>query len=137
MSDTDNTLDLKADWRLGMFWEVDSDRVFLVRDGAVMQIPPMAKILGDIAGERMRQVKLRDEGRFRHTVACAGMTDGERLGVLGEEFGEVCRALQERLGSCNDTHHLNLRRELVQVAAVAAAWAERLDLDEHVAKEAA
>lgn len=139
--DTQDLSSIKAEWKLGMFWEVGSadgnDRVFLVKDGEFMQTPPIARVLGDIAGERKRQVRLRDQGRFRHTVACSGMTDGERLGVLGEEFGEVCRALQERLGSCNDTHHLNLRRELVQVAAVAAAWVERLDRDAHADKVAA
>jgi NTP pyrophosphatase (non-canonical NTP hydrolase) len=40
--------------------------------------------------------------------------------VLGEEFGEVCRAWLER-----DTEQL--RAELIQAAAVAVAWVEHLD----------
>lgn len=40
--------------------------------------------------------------------------------VLGEEFGEVCKAWLER-----DTE--NLRVELIQTAAVALAWIEELD----------
>ena len=40
--------------------------------------------------------------------------------ILGEEFGEVCRAVLER-------DRKNLREELIQVAAVALAMAEDLD----------
>lgn len=40
--------------------------------------------------------------------------------VLGEEFGECCKAWLER-----DTEQL--RAELVQAAAVAVAWIEELD----------
>jgi NTP pyrophosphatase (non-canonical NTP hydrolase) len=40
--------------------------------------------------------------------------------VLGEEFGEVCKAWLER-----DTDAL--RAELIQTAAVAVAWVEELD----------
>ena len=40
--------------------------------------------------------------------------------ILGEEVGEVCKAL-------NDNEPVeNLRAELIQVAAVAVAWAEAL-----------
>jgi NTP pyrophosphatase (non-canonical NTP hydrolase) len=54
---------------------------------------------------------------------CADPTvdDDAKLAVLGEEFGEVCRALVENDG--------NLRVELIQVAAVAVAWAEALAAD--------
>jgi hypothetical protein len=43
-----------------------------------------------------------------------------KVGVLTEECGEVARAVLE----CNQT---DLRRELVQVAAVAIAWLEALE----------
>lgn len=39
--------------------------------------------------------------------------------ILGEEFGEVCKAANEK----DDT---GLRRELVEVAAVCLAWLEDL-----------
>jgi hypothetical protein len=42
-----------------------------------------------------------------------------RLAVLGEEFGEVARAVHDRDPEA-------LARELVQVAAVAVAWREAL-----------
>lgn len=48
-----------------------------------------------------------------------------KLAVLAEEFGEVARAILER-------DEVNLREELVQVAAVTIAWLEDFELqDEH------
>jgi hypothetical protein len=49
---------------------------------------------------------------------------GVKLSVLGEEYGEVCRALLEREPMAR------LRQELVQLAAVACAWVEAIDSDE-------
>lgn len=44
--------------------------------------------------------------------------DLEWLAILGEEFGEVCKAMCER-----DTPE-HLREELIQVAAMACAWSD-------------
>jgi hypothetical protein len=46
----------------------------------------------------------------------------DRLAILGEEFGEVCRALTYDEG--NPEH---LKKELIQVAAMALAWAANLE----------
>lgn len=46
--------------------------------------------------------------------------DPHYAAVLGEEYGEVCRAWLE--GKRDE-----LRTELIQVAAVALAWVEELD----------
>lgn len=40
--------------------------------------------------------------------------------VLGEEYGEVCRA------QFSEAHPDNLKEELIQLAAVCQAWAETL-----------
>jgi NTP pyrophosphatase (non-canonical NTP hydrolase) len=58
--------------------------------------------------------------------------DGERFCVLGEEVGEVARAILERAygdGSpvLVETWEQRLRDELVQVAAVSVAWIEAID----------
>ncbi len=90
-------------------------------------------IFDDIAAERKRQDNLRDMGKFAWTLA-----DVEKFhpmagtSPLGEEFGEVCRAVCE-----ND--HTNLREELVQLAACCVAWIEGLDrvLGEYGARRAA
>lgn len=51
------------------------------------------------------------------------MTDGERLAILGEEFGEVCRAL-----TYDEGDRASLVKELIQLSAMAAAWAERAEV---------
>lgn len=80
-----------------------------------------------IRTERERQDQLKAAGRFEHTCADPEMTDLDCLPILGEEYGEVCKALCEKMGLVNDLTKSNLRKELIQVAAVATAWIERLD----------
>jgi NTP pyrophosphatase (non-canonical NTP hydrolase) len=55
--------------------------------------------------------------------------DFEWVSILGEEFGEVARAANEAnfQSGKNRGDFTHLRTELVQVAAVAAAWIEALD----------
>ena len=89
----------------------------------------LAVIFSDIAAERARQEALKRSGRFRWTLADADMPDADRLAALGEEYGEVCRALLEAHGEVADVHGKELRKELIQVAAVVVAWVERLDRD--------
>ena len=88
-------------------------------------------MLSDIADERDRQEVLRESGKFSATCATVGehrMDDFQCLAVLGEEFGEVSRAVCEQIAG-NIENRAHLRTELVQVAAVAVAWVERLDLE--------
>jgi NTP pyrophosphatase (non-canonical NTP hydrolase) len=52
---------------------------------------------------------------------------GKWLGILGEEFGEVCQAIN-RIHfpkDAKETDADNLYKELIQLAAVAAAMAEQ------------
>lgn len=86
--------------------------------------------------ERHRQECLKAQGKF--PWSCADQIDpdsgreillAEKLAVLAEEFGEVaeivCKLGAKRAEA--DTVSLKmLRDELVQVAAVAVAWAESL-----------
>jgi len=85
------------------------------------------EILLEVVAERARQERLKAEGRFRFSCADVEMSNGERLAVLGEEFGEVARAFLETQRLANDRHNKDLRAELIQVAAVAVAWVEGLD----------
>ena len=68
-----------------------------------------ARIYQLIDGERERQNRIhpRDMGELS-------------LPVLGEEFGEVCKAIFE-------SDEGELREELVHVAAVCVRWLEELD----------
>lgn len=71
-----------------------------------------AQVLADVNQERVRQDILWgvQDHDIDHWVV-----------ILGEEFGEVCRAAFEKLPSAR------LREEIIQVAAVAVAMVESLD----------
>jgi hypothetical protein len=45
----------------------------------------------------------------------------DRLAILGEEFGEVCKAL-----TYDNKDPKELRKELIQLATMAACWADVL-----------
>jgi len=69
--------------------------------------------------ERERQEYLKEKGKFPWTCADAAPAS-MKFTVLGEEFGEVARAVCEQ-------DWKNLREELIQTAAVCVAWVEALD----------
>lgn len=72
-------------------------------------------LFAEIAAERNRQ-----DAKWGGAPGIDRRDDHTYAAVLGEEFGEVCKAWLER-----DTEAL--RAELVQTAAVAVAWIEELD----------
>lgn len=76
--------------------------------------------------ERTRQEALCRQGKFRFTCAHPDVNDYEKLAVLAEEFGEVARELAERSIDVARFDEDKLYTELIQVAAVAVAWAEAL-----------
>jgi NTP pyrophosphatase (non-canonical NTP hydrolase) len=85
------------------------------------------KVLTDVNAERNRQDNLW--GLQRHDF-------GEWLGILGEEFGEVCQAIN-RIHFPNDakpTDADNLYKELIHVAAVAVAIAEHVKENQLITK---
>lgn len=88
-------------------------------------------ILTDIGSERKRQEQMKKEGRFLYTCADLEMTNYERFCVLGEEIGEVAREVltqsERRLARDTEGTLSNMRKELIQVAAVATAWVEAID----------
>lgn len=55
---------------------------------------------------------------------------GTWLMILGEEFGEVCQALQSTKGWSKDTDAQDPFKELIQLAAVAVAIAEQIKEEE-------
>ena len=88
------------------------------------------EVLTDISKERNRQESLKQAGKFPATCADYGLSDSIKLCVLTEEVGEVARVLCERVckPGCEAGTDARLLEELVQVAAVATAWAECLKL---------
>lgn len=87
------------------------------------------KALELIGDERYRQETLKAAGRFLYTCADDEMNDLERLAVLTEEVGEVGHELNEGIGPGRAVNKRQLLKELIQVAAVATAWIERLTND--------
>jgi hypothetical protein len=95
--------------------------------------PATARVLVDVRAERVRQEAIgeakREAGIDWRSCADPDMAGGDdkRAAVLGEEFGEVCRAVLEAGYGTDGAGDAHLRDELVQVAAVATAWAEAID----------
>ena len=96
----------------------------------------IGSVLQDVYRECNRQYQLQTDGKFPWTCAQTTNPDtgkaipqAEKLVVLAEEFGEVadivCK-LQANRGEAQKVSLHKLREELVQVAAVAASWAESL-----------
>lgn len=77
-------------------------------------------IVSDVLREHQRQERLKASGKLPYTCADEECSDELCSVILGEEFGDVCRAVE-------DNNPRNLREELIQVAAVAVAWIEKLD----------
>jgi NTP pyrophosphatase (non-canonical NTP hydrolase) len=87
------------------------------------------QIVDAVMQERLRQERLKAEGRFQYTCADPQLNEYAKLAVLTEEVGEVARVLCERLahGIRSGGADERLREELVQVAAVCLAWVEGLE----------
>jgi hypothetical protein len=88
-----------------------------------------------IRAERERQERLAAEGEIPFTCAhSVRPEDGElirssdRLAVLVEEVGEVSTAIQG-LWTGEPDAAKEMRKEIIQVAAVALAWLEGLEAD--------
>lgn len=90
-------------------------------------------VLGDVHRERMRQEELKEAGRFQFTCADReGLTNAERMAILMEEVGEAAREVLTQDGRrlARDTVGTveALRNEWIQIAAVAVACVESLDV---------
>lgn len=91
------------------------------------------QIFIDIRNERTRQEVLKAQGKFPRTCADTfGGTNGERLAVVAEEFGEVARHVAEEYATIE---RAGLREELVQLAACCVGWCEAIDLEAEMVRE--
>jgi hypothetical protein len=93
-----------------------------------------AAVMMDVSEERDRQERLKYEGRFKFTCADSEMSLAEKMTVIGEEYGESCRATLEATALSEDRNFYNareqLRTELVQLAACAVAAIECIDRED-------
>jgi len=93
----------------------------------VFHIAPLTRVTREkvsamVQAEIDRQDELARAGKFHGTHIMPGGPDHDRVSVLGEEVGEVSKALNEiKFGQA--TREGDLYLELIQVGAVAEAWA--------------
>ena len=79
------------------------------------------EMLGEVTRERLAQEE--KWGQQNHD-------DFKWMAILGEEYGEACEAALKsspHMGEYNATYRLQLRTELIQIAAVAIAHVEAID----------
>jgi hypothetical protein len=100
--------------------DLHTDEEARIEVHTVERINARQEIFYDLVMERRRQYQLHGHGAL-------GLVDSRKkrdrkLTILTEEVGEVARAI-------HDGDDKNLRDELVQVAAVAIAWLEAIDID--------
>jgi NTP pyrophosphatase (non-canonical NTP hydrolase) len=90
----------------------------------------LERALDAVRIERFRQERLKAEGRFKHTLDEASLTEAEKHACIAEELGEVARNVLARAGRVTDGDRTSeaLHKELVQVAALSVAWLESLKL---------
>lgn len=82
--------------------------------------------LRSVVAERLRQRELLAVGRFKHTCDSREISNFHKLAILTEELGEVAREVFE-MHDKNDfspERKAQLKKELIQVAAVTVAWLE-------------
>lgn len=86
-------------------------------------------ILARVKTERRRQERLREDVKFAWSCATTdpAVSNSDKLAVLAEEFGEVARHVAEELIDSRRLERAKLQKELIEVAAVAVAWAESLE----------
>lgn len=84
------------------------------------------RIFSFIVAERGRQERLKAEGKFLYTCADPQMLSADKYVVLGEEFGELGRAILNMQGLATDYKGSldEVEKELIQIAAVSVAWLE-------------
>lgn len=69
---------------------------------------------------------LKERARQNEKWGLQNHDNGRWLAILGEEFGEVCQAIQQGSLASKETDASNLYEELIHVAAVASAFAEQV-----------
>ena len=91
-----------------------------------------AHLLGedfDVLGEALREYSRAAEKHPGMTLECDGHTDATRLFALVEEIGEVAACLTYD-NDAETGHNSDLESEVIQVIALALAWATRYLGDE-------
>lgn len=108
---------------------VEKSTIFKIKHRITWRhLAPMFTVLTDIESERLRQLELWGPQNHNYAVW---------LGILMEEVGEVAQAVNALTvpAASKETDADDLYNELIQVAAVAAAIAEQVLEEKHLAEE--
>lgn len=77
--------------------------------------------------EEVRRERIRAHHKHGLTsMESFPVDDMNRLAILGEEYGEVCKEFNEARHDGRPVSTVRLRKELLQVAAMAVAWADAI-----------
>lgn len=85
----------------------------------------LSDIFGEIAAERIRA----HEKHGDTSMESSAPDTLRRLAILTEEVGEVAKEFNDAEHDGRPVDLVRLRKELIQVAAMAAAWADVCDTD--------
>jgi NTP pyrophosphatase (non-canonical NTP hydrolase) len=99
--------------------DLDSARTVAAATKSTLPTSTTQKMVSEVGTERTRQDMLIHRGKIPWNCADPNIPHQLKLPVLAEEFGEVARAMLEQTET-------DLKTELIQVAAVAVAWAESI-----------
>ena len=100
-----------------------------------------SSIFAEVMNERGRQLSLVASGKHAWSMCNPDISQARKLVVLAEEFGEVSKEVCEHMNLHDMARHeildatqekqialiANIRKELIQIAAVAVGWIEALD----------
>jgi hypothetical protein len=86
-------------------------------------------ILVEVFRERVRQEQAFLDGKHPYRLAAPDTDDCFRCAVLMEEVGEVAHEVNELEAHFTLERIEKLKKELIQVAAVAVAWLRGLEKD--------
>lgn len=79
-----------------------------------------------IADERLRQLSLKEAGKFRYTPSDSALCESDRFALLTQEVLEVSQEVENLRGlTYYEGSQAALYNELTQVAAICVAWLER------------
>lgn len=102
----------------------------------IMPTESTESVLYDVARERDRQEDLKRQGKFPWSCNDDFNPDtgkliphAEKLTVLLEEVGEAASIVCKLMANREEAKYVNLamlKKELIQIAAVAVAWAESI-----------
>jgi NTP pyrophosphatase (non-canonical NTP hydrolase) len=93
----------------------------------MIDVNAMNDIFTDIRRERKRQQHLKDVGKFKFAFSDTnGYSSAEKAVILLEEVGEIAEHIATEVEGRDPINKREMKKELIQVAALAVAWCESL-----------